>query len=145
MSATLLNRDALASMLVTRGTVTVENRTTGDAAIRIAALILVRHAVNGTVERERYFELNIGPEEGQDFDLPPSATDAIEAVEVLLRLVDGEGTISDAYVASEAAGDPPLYWEAGVRAHDGFVTDGEVVPPDLPHLSVYVRHMGKWE
>ena len=143
MPATLLGADALLAMLAGRGAVTITNHCSLDETMRILAAAVVRHDANGGVAAESAYELDLVPGESETLEPLDAAAEALEAVEVLLRVFsEASGTLSDVYISAQASGSgASAGWEAGLRDADGPVAAGEAEVPRLPSVVAYLREV----
>jgi len=142
MPVTLLGRDMLQAFLRGNGRVTVANRASAGASLRVLAAAIVRHNAAGVALRQAVWELDLAPGEAQSADISEPSDQPFAGLEVLLRVFspDQRG-LREVYLSSPPDATPARQWEVGVRPDTTPADEHEFVVPESPGLFAYIRQV----
>jgi hypothetical protein len=150
MAITPLGAAALADLLGDQARVRVRNASDPEDGAAVVAVVLARHAADGSVERDVEFGLDLVAGEEAHFDPRPPSSTMPMLIELLLRVridagspasADGDAGLVDVYLTAES--DPGAAaergFDCGIRRHDGEIEPDEQLVPGFAQLAAFAR------
>jgi hypothetical protein len=134
-----LGREILQACLRGNGRVTIANRASDGASLRILAAAIARHDAAGVASRQAVWALDLAPGEAQSVDMSEASDQPLAGLEVVLRMFSPDQSgLREVYLSSPPDAAPTRQWEVGVRP-DTPAGELEFVVPESPGLVAYIR------